>query len=321
MLASLFLMNTIFAMKPAPHQIVDANGYRYRDESTVGDKRKIAILSYGSLVKQRENLQTRARLETRTEFAQTQVQLPVSLARVSRDNRITAVIDKDGDPKRVWAAESKYTFLPNARNNLAAREGSPYRGQDTGYDLTNIFYMKKLLPSRMKDSNEEVVPGTQNWVIRTAANERQQLPMNVAQKVAKWADDSSYTAVIWASFPPNISSREQVIQKLLADDTLLRNTQEYVRNLPDGAQSTFERAIIAGKDALRALLAGAAGQIPAVQAPVLPAQHRAAQNIPAEDRQYQNFTFYQHGNAPILLTAPHGGEKRSLILKTVRVVA
>ena len=45
---------------PQPHR--DANGYRYRDENTVQDKRKIAILSYGSLVKQNANNQTGAKI-------------------------------------------------------------------------------------------------------------------------------------------------------------------------------------------------------------------------------------------------------------------
>ena len=111
------------AMEMPQAQRADANGYRYKDENTIQDKRKIAILSYGSLVKQAENHQTGARLDA-SAFAPTEIRLPVSLARLSQGNRLTAVIDKNGKPKKVWAATSQFQFLPNARNNLAAREGS-----------------------------------------------------------------------------------------------------------------------------------------------------------------------------------------------------
>jgi hypothetical protein len=277
----LFLSSVASAMQPEDvRRNVDANGYRYRDENTIQDKRKIAILSYGSLVNQPANLTTGARLEA-TAFQPTDIQLPVSLMRESSNNtpqrRITAVVDRDGDLKRVWAATSRFQFMPNARNNLAAREGARLQSQDAGYDLANIFYMKKLVPGRMRDSNEEIVPGVDGWVIRTAANNRQQLPVEVQQNVARWANAQGYSAVIWASFPPNISNREEVIRRLAEDDTLLRNTQEYVRNLPDGAQSALERVILVGKDALRTLVerraareqqAGASQRVTQNQSPI-----------------------------------------------------
>ena len=273
----LFLSSIAFGMQPEDvRRNVDANGYRYRDENTVQDKRKIAILSYGSLVKQPQNLQTNARLQA-SAFVPTDIKLPVSLMRQSQGPRITAVVDRDGDLKRVWVATSNFQFLPNARNNVAAREGSRLQSQDAGYDLVNIFYMKKLAPGRMRDNNEEIVPGVDGWVIRTAANNRQQLPVEVQQNVARWADANGYSAVIWASFPPNISNREEVIRRLAEDDTLLRNTQEYVRNLPDGAQSALERVILVGKDALRTLVerraarsqqAGAAQPVTQSQSPI-----------------------------------------------------
>lgn len=308
----------VLGMPPAAHPpqpLVDANGYHYKNENAVQDKRKIAILSYGSLVRQSENMQTHAKLEA-TAFNPTEITLPVSLTRQSQGPRFTAVIDRDGDLKRVWVATSRFQSLPNARNNLAAREGSVYRGQETGYDLTNIFYMKKLLPGRVKDNNEQAIPQTANWVIRSATHERQQLPTPVAQQVARWADNNGYSAIIWASFPPNISSRAEAINRLLQDGVLLRNTQEYVRNLPDGAQSAFEQAILAGANALRVFTAAPAAcvipapsiarQTPIIQEPLRP----ATVNTPvSHNLNYQNFTFYQQGDLPILLTAPHGGTK------------
>ena len=302
----------------APQPSQDANGYRYRDESTVQDKRKIAILSFGSLVRQNTNNQTGAKLEA-SAFAPTAIQLPVSISRLSQGNRMTAVIDKNGDPKRVWAATSHFQFLPNTRNNVAAREGSPYRSQDSGYDLTNIFYMKKLAPDRMKDPNEEAIAGSDRWVIRTEANERQRIPAAAALALAQWADANGYSAIVWASFPPNLSSQQATAAKLLENAELLRNTQDYVRNLPDGAQSAFEQAIIIGPDALRAFTVATPAAVPVQLAPVSrpapaaaapAAQPRPAAAAPADhERHYENFTFFQRGDLPILLSAPHGGTK------------
>lgn len=250
---SLLMSMQLVASLAQPY--VDANGYRYKNEDTIQRKRKIAILSYGSLVRQKENRQTHAVLEAMP-FSATTIHLPVSLSRQSQGPRLTAVIDSKGDPKRVWAATSRFHFLPNARNNLAAREGSRYIGQNTGYDLTNIFYMKKLLSHQTKDSNEKMIPST-NWAIRLPNNthqQRQELPDNIALDIASWADSKGYTAVIWASFPPNIASKKEMIRRLIRNDALLINTQDYIQNLPDGPQSAFEQAVIAGKETLQSLL-------------------------------------------------------------------
>lgn len=298
----LILCITLANAMEMPHPvIVDANGYHYRNESDVQDKRNIAIISYGSLVNQPQNLITHVRLEA-TQFQPTTIQLPVSLMRESSSNtpqrRITAIIDRTGELKRVWAATSTFHYLPNARNNLAAREGSRLQSQATGYDLNNIFYMKKLLPGRTKDNNEEVIPQTDRWVIRVASHELQKLPTNIAQSIARWADNNTITAVIWASFPPNIASKHEVIQRLIADQILLHNTQAYVRNLPDGAQSSFEREIISGREAIL----GTQEQ-PTVRQPTQPTQPVS------QHMEYHNFTYFQTGNLPILISAPHGGVK------------
>ena len=253
------------AMELPSHQI-DANGYRYRDESSIQDARKIAILSYGSLVNQRENQQTGARLEIRGNFQPTSISLPVSLSRRSNGPRITAVIDREGEPKRVWAAISVFGYLPNARNNVAAREGAQLRSQEQGYDLSNVSYMKRLMPGRNRDNNEEAIAGT-NWAIRTE-DARKKLPANIAKSIVDWAENNGFSAVIWASYPSNLGSKAEVIKLLVSDDALLRNTQAYVQNLPDGPQTDFERAVMAGKDALLRLIHG----VPLQQVPVRPKQ-------------------------------------------------
>lgn len=243
-----------FCFMHAGHPQQDANGYRYRNEQTVQDKRKIAILAYGSLVNQCANRHTGALVET-FGFHPTSITLPVSITHLAQTNRFTAVIDHEGYPKRVYAAQSKFQFLPNARNNVAAREGSRYRGQERGYDLKYMFYMKKLTPGTTKDRNEENI-GESNWVILVPKNTRQRLSNNNAQSIAQWADSQNYTAVIWASFPPNIESQKAAAAKILEDHDLYYNTRDYISNLPDGPQSPFEKAVVQGPDAVRNFIRG-----------------------------------------------------------------
>lgn len=215
---------------------MDAKGYRYKDELRIADARKIAILSYGSLVKQ--PMGHSGVLLQASSFEPTDIFLPINLSWLSRGKWLTAAIDTTGEPKRIWAASSSYTYLPNACNNLAGREGASYRGPRKGYDLTNIFYMKRLVHT---------------WVMRAPESVRQKIPLLIVQQIAAWADSREYSAVIWASFPPNINSQQEAIDKLLANPELLANTQGYVMNLPEGPQSTLENAIIAGQEALKDL--------------------------------------------------------------------
>jgi N-formylglutamate amidohydrolase len=283
---------TIIQAMELPHYAVDASGYHYKDESEITDKRTIAILSYGSLVKKSVG-PSGVKLHASV-FSPTDIFFPISLSRIC-GNRLTATIDvQQGEPKRVWAATSLYHYLPNARNNLAGREGAAYHGQAQAYDLSSISYMKRLASGRTRDENEELIPDMNRWVIRKQENPRLRLPNDLAKQVATWADAKGYSAVIWVALPPNVNSQQEAIDKLLQNPTFLANTQEYINNLPEGPQTTFENAILAGKEVLQDLKTAA-------QTPTVPADR---------DRHYEKFSYYQRGDLPILLTAPHGGEKR-----------
>lgn len=243
-LAFMLLFNTV-------HAAETADPYPYRDESTIRDRRNIAVLAYGSLVNDPAPTDGRPALQVDTAFGATNISLPVAFTRQSSkgtDNRrITAVIDNTfGTDKRVYAARSSFRFLPNARNNLAGREGVPFNARENKYNLDNIFYMKKGLPvNGQLDSNEKIVAGTRDWIIRTS-DSRVELPSAKATAFANWADQNGYTAIIWASFPPTYTSVSAVARDLQNDSTLMRNTQNYVRILPDGAQTSFEQAVVRG---------------------------------------------------------------------------
>lgn len=312
-----------FAMEMPVSQRADVNGYRYKNENTVQDKRKIAILSYGSLVHQPVNPRTGAQLYAGS-FNPTLLYLPVSMTRKSVGNRITAVVDALlGKDKRVWYAVSEFAWLPNARNNLAVREGIPLSRAEASYDLTNIFYIKKLLPGRAKESTEENILDTARWVIRTTDNPRQRISIATAQAIAQWAEEKGLSAVIWASFPATIDSEKDVAQALLEDAELLHNTQEYVRILPDGAQTVLERAILKGPEVLSII--AQIGRQPTKEALCNALQNavnnennaeierlallldciNAVPQVPAV--QHNDFIIVQEGNIPVILTAPHGG--------------
>jgi hypothetical protein len=230
--------------------------YHYADESAKKDIRKIAILAYGSIVNDTRDLKI---VDT---FVKTKLKVPVSFSRESStgkpNRRISAVIDnKSKEQKNVWYAISAYGWLPNARNNLAEREGAPVNEVTGQHDLTNMFYIKKLLPDQQVEQNEAPIQGTQGWVVRKLAtqnNKRQEMSEDTLRALAKWAKKLEFTAVIWTSFPPN-KSRKKIVKALVQDPILLHNTQLYVKNLPMGPQSPFEHAIVNGISALASPLA------------------------------------------------------------------
>lgn len=242
---------------PAAEQI--DGPHIYRDENSVRDKRNIAILTYDSLVHNTAPNDGRPALKIASPFTSTSISLPVGMSRQSSRGtnikRVTAVIDNTlGSDRPVYATKSFYNFLPNARNNLAAREGAFYRAEKNEYELKDIFYMKKRLPvSGRLDSNEKLVPGTRDWVIRTHAQDAQLdprvlLPDHTAKAFAAWADQSGYSAIIWASLPPTYDSISDVAKDLQDDSTLMRNTQEYINVMPGGeaVRTPFEKDIIIG---------------------------------------------------------------------------
>lgn len=223
-----------------------ANEPYYENEINKRDIRNIAILAYGSLVNQDTNATTGKKLHA-SRFRRSDVALPVNLSRLSSAGqsaeRATRVIDNNGTNVEVWYATSDYHWLPNARQNLAAREGAPLEG--TKYKLDNIFYMKKLLHGTQADRNERAISDVSgNWVIRTDGSAAQQLSNDKAKEIAQWANGKGFGAVIWASFP--INKTENEIRKILASNSrTLANTKNYINNLPEGiAKTAFENEIL-----------------------------------------------------------------------------
>lgn len=217
----------------------DGNASAYQNEANKRDLREIVILSYGSLVNNPSPTDGREALKIEGNFQKTNESLPVALSRKSRGDRITAVIDnKLGEDKKVYYAISGYKFLPNARLNLALREGAT--SQDK---LKYIYYMKKKVRQGGIDNNEEKVSGVDGWYIRKDTN-RSKIDNQTAKKLAQWADREGFTAIIWASFPPTFNSKKEVAKTLVDSPAILEATKGYVELMPDGAQTAIEKAVI-----------------------------------------------------------------------------
>lgn len=138
--------------------------------------------------------------------------LPVRLGRLSggetQDRRITNVICPGASDEQVFFAESKFTKLNAAIKNLREREGIPPAGRSA------IGYVN-------------LEAGTQ----RSRLNE-------VAKKVHDWAMENGYDAAIWTDLTPygiefsQDSNGTEILPLLQNDPVLLKNTKQYVKDLP-----------------------------------------------------------------------------------------
>lgn len=212
-------------------------GYHYRNENEIRDKRKIVIFAYGSLVNEKQSPTNRNKLKAGN-FVKTTIKVPLSLGRISNKNtpnrRVTVVLDNTSDTTgKLWAAYSKFTFLPNARNNLAAREGIPFL--DNKYNLEAIMYIKKLLPLTKKDSNEIDIPDMPGWVVKASPSSNHLLSNSIIKEMAEFTEKNNANAAIWASFPSNASLAE-IQQQLKEDPTLSKNTFFYLQKLPSSTK-------------------------------------------------------------------------------------
>ena len=235
-------------------------GYVYSNEKRSFDPMKILVFSYGSLVKQKDNKRTGDVLLADS-FIKTTIKVPISFTFLAGypshwysmgpqefksypKRRATATIDSNAHEfKTLWVARSNFTTLNNARNNLAAREGSPYRGATKGYDLTNMFYIRRLSRLYPKKVSEETIEGTHEWVVLKPTKMHQRLDNKILKKMINYIKSNKAQAVIWAALPSNVEATE--LEKLMKDPLFVENTFNYILKLPEGHELTeFEKSII-----------------------------------------------------------------------------
>ena len=134
---------------------------------------KIAILAWGSLIWEPRGLQTA------TEFVPFGPILPIEFSRVSKDKRLTLVVDDaNGDECQTYVATSKFDELDAALLNLWVREG-------TG---------DERLPQRIRNSTRVAFVD-----IGAKAANKHALRHNpkAVETIRAWAIASSFDAVIW----------------------------------------------------------------------------------------------------------------------------
>jgi len=217
--------------------------------------RKIAVLGYGSLINQLTDSTGQHTLNIQGSFQKTPVNLPIDLLRISSKGtdkeKISRVITPNGQKLFVYAASSAYGHLPDARKNLAKREGA-------GEDLRSIYYLKTLRPEQNPDNNEkEISDGLGGTVIQEVGDQESGyrldkwvmrndvanlLSLEDIQKIAYWANESGYDAVIWAGFPAN-ADKNAIRTRLSTQPDTLTRTKQYIQNLPEPL-TEFEKEIL-----------------------------------------------------------------------------
>lgn len=200
--------------------------------------RKIGIIAFGSLVNQPTSPVYKTTLHA-GQFKNTDILLPIDFLRLSSKDtptrRITLVIDPKGSKRPIWVALSDYKKLPEARADLSLREG-------LGGKLDYIAFIKKLEGrQQFSRANHNYISKDKKWV-----GNIKNLPDKFAHQLAIWAEKNGFDALIWTALPRNKTKKE--IENLLnTDNTLLANTQEYIKNLPTGPYTTFDKELVSKK--------------------------------------------------------------------------
>lgn len=248
----------VVASKP----LTTSLGYSYKQEDIIPIQYKILIFSYGTLVTQKDNKQTGDVLLAEP-FQKTSIDVPVSYTFLAgfpkklckihtrpsysdrfENRRATVTVDSHSQEfKTLWSAKSKFNSIKNARNNLAAREGSPLISAHVGYDLSSIFYIRKISDWDPKNSNEEYIENYPEWVVLKGKHKHQNLNPKILQQMIEYALANNAQAILWAALPSNVTS--QKLQELLKDKAFIKNTYNYISKLPKGHNLTaFEQKVI-----------------------------------------------------------------------------
>jgi hypothetical protein len=183
---------------------------------------KIAVLAWGSLVWDRRGLSVNG------DFKPIGPSLPVELCRVSRDNRLTLVIDETvGANCLTYAAMSAFDNLTEAKENLCQREDMP--------NVKGIGFVD-LTSEQQSDRAKERHP-------------------NSVSLISNWTRLNGYDATIWTALANNFSdpekagvpfSVEAAIRHLDGLDKLsFAEALHYIRSAPPEIQTPVRTAVSA----------------------------------------------------------------------------
>ena len=181
---------------------------------------RIAILAWGSLVRNRGSLAVTA------DFEALGPRLPIEFCRVSSDGRLTLVIDENvGAFCATYAAVSSFEDLSAAIENLQIRERMP---GPKGVGYVNLRSGKQS----------------------SVAVERH--PRTVAAIYA-WTISNAYDATIWTALANNFHQSDKANEIFSIESAIryhntldaeaLTSSLEYIRNAPPEVQTPVRQAI------------------------------------------------------------------------------
>jgi hypothetical protein len=184
---------------------------------------KIAVLGWGSLLWDSRDLQLA------TPFELTGPNLPIEFCRVSKNHRLTLIIDETfGTLCQTYAAASAFDELDAAVENLRLREGMS-SAADVGF-------------------------------VEIATQERSPMAMkrhpHALETIADWALNSGYDAAIWTALDSHFEARTKELFSVNAAMRFLENLEQhdaeafaraldYIRRAPAATQTPVREATAA----------------------------------------------------------------------------
>jgi hypothetical protein len=182
---------------------------------------KIAILGWGSLLWDPRELQLA------TPFALAGPNLPIEFCRISKNHRLTLIIDEDyGTLCQTYAAASGFDNLDAAIENLAKREGMT-RSADVGFVVAAGQERSRLAAERHP---------------------------HAVETIADWALHAGYDAAIWTALdshferetgePFSVNAAMRFLEALEQNDApAFALALEYIRRAPAATQTPVRDAV------------------------------------------------------------------------------
>ena len=164
---------------------------------------KIVYLGWGSLLWKFQKLKIQ-------EWEQTKLKLPLEFSRISKDGRLTLVIDdKNGTLNQIWKTEAKYKNINLAIQALKRREMT----LKSGISYVNLPKKKYRI---------------------------QNTPPKLAQEIVMWALENQIDVVIWTDLKSNW---EQIRNKPYSPEDAI----QYFKTLPATTQMKIFNYIYGAK--------------------------------------------------------------------------
>jgi hypothetical protein len=176
--------------------------------STKNSNINIACIGWGSLIWRPEGL------KIHDQWFQDGPILPIEFSRISKDNRVTLIIDKESKPVRTLWALMATNSIDEAIESLMTREG-----------ISNRQLIHSI--NRTGNSTNQIHNIVKNWLVE------------------KNLDSAIWTGLSYSKKSKNKRpSIEEILNHLnVIDSSERRNAEEYIRNAPRQIDTKYRRQI------------------------------------------------------------------------------